>query len=258
MKVKRDVDIKVLTEDVKRFAFQEGADKVGIAPAERLREVRLHPKGWKPYDVLPGVKSVIVFGIAGIHTPRMELRGHPYDDKIPGNIPLGLPEHTIDYCLIGSGWDQNPTLCDWLGYKVARYLIKRGFKAVPVPAGHPYDEKNLRSILSHKHAAVEAGLGEIGVNQLLVTPEFGANIYPCSVLTDAELKADRRFKEKLCEKTQEICDFACIKSCPAQALSKSGTIDKDKCVSFQLNVIQAIDPLLRCGACQIACPLGRI
>ena len=54
--------------------------------------------------------------------------------------------------------------------RIARLFTNKGFLAMPVHASDPYDLCELRGILSHEHAAVQAGLGELGLNNLLLTP----------------------------------------------------------------------------------------
>ena len=82
--------------------------------------------------------------------------------------------------------------------------------------------------LSTRHAAVEAGLGVLGKSRLLITPRFGPRQRIAAVITDAELKPDRKITageaERLCPPSCQ----ACIKACPGKALSTEG-IEWEKC-----------------------------
>lgn len=240
--------------DVKTFAKEQGVDKVGIASANRLLEAGL-PAKYRPEDVLPGAKSLISFLVRGIETPRLSLEIQ--DGKI-----LGALEHSINFVLLGSGWP-GATYLDLIGYKIARFVMEHGHKAIPIPAGHPYDKSELRGIISHKHAAVKAGLGEIGLSTLLITPEFGCNVYLSSVLVNVDLEEDGDFKGDLCESMQRNCGLACIKSCPVNALKENGTIDKQKCVQFIYDSAgkpygyPSYQHMVRCGRCLNACPIGK-
>lgn len=69
---------------------------------------------------------------------------------------------------------------------------------------------------SHRHAAVAAGLGEFGLNNLLLTPQFGPRQRLVSIITEAPLQADPMIKEPICLGVP--CSL-CIKHCPAQAFS---------------------------------------
>lgn len=241
-------------EDVKTFAKEQGVDKIGIVSTGRLLEAGL-PKGYRPEDILPGAKSLIVFLMRGINTPRLGLEMQ--DGKI-----LGAPEHSINFVLLGAGWP-GATHLDLIGYKMARFMMRQGCKAIPIPSGHPYDKKQLRGIISHKHAAVKAGLGEMGLSTLLITPEYGCNVYLSSILVDVELEEDGDFKGSLCKDMQQSCGLACIASCPVGALKGDGTIDKQKCVQFIYEGVGKpygypyYQHEMRCGRCLHACPIGR-
>jgi epoxyqueuosine reductase len=71
--------------------------------------------------------------------------------------------------------------------------------------------------------AIDAGLGELGRNGLLITPQFGPRVRLCKVLTDLPLKPSKPVDfglQEFCEK----CDN-CLKNCPAQAISENKTAD---------------------------------
>jgi len=235
--------------EVKQFALSNGADRVGVASVGELLEAAL-PEGRRPGDILPGARSLITFYMVGIPTPRLTRKKDWH---------LGTLEHSLNFVLLGSGWP-GATQTDLLAYKIARFLMGKGYEAMPIPSGHPYDKTELRGIVSHKHAAVVAGLGEIGLNQLLITPEFGCNVYPASVLTTAFLAPDKRVERRLCEGSREACGLACVSSCPSSAIHQDGSFDKRACVSFLYEEVgkkfgyPPYQHYLRCGVCMNVCP----
>jgi ferredoxin len=79
--------------------------------------------------------------------------------------------------------------------------------------------------LSLRHVAVEAGMGTLGLEVNLLTPEFGPRIYHGAVLTDAELEPDPRIREQLC--IGETCG-RCLLCCPPNAVLHWG-LDKRRC-----------------------------
>jgi ferredoxin len=79
--------------------------------------------------------------------------------------------------------------------------------------------------LSLRHVAVEAGMGTLGLEVNLLTPEFGPRVYNGAVLTDVELTADARITEQLC--IGETCG-RCLLCCPPNAVLHWG-LDKRKC-----------------------------
>jgi len=83
-----------------------------------------------------------------------------------------------------------------------------------------------RGDFSHRHAAVAAGLGELGFSGLLLTPEFGPRQRLVSIITDAPLKASPMHNgPKLCQ--PDSCGYACIKACPTAAMSGKVSLTMD-------------------------------
>ncbi|MBL4757873.1 MAG: hypothetical protein JKY32_09650 [Rhizobiales bacterium] len=69
--------------------------------------------------------------------------------------------------------------------------------------------------LSAEHAAVEAGLGTLGLNHQLITPEFGPRVILGLVMTPADIEPDSKLADALCLGPE--CG-RCLKSCPADAV----------------------------------------
>jgi len=65
--------------------------------------------------------------------------------------------------------------------------------------------------------AVDAGLGELGRNGLLITPQYGPRVRLCKIFTDLPLKPDRPIEfgvKEFCKKCK-----LCAKHCEAKAIS---------------------------------------
>ncbi len=131
---------------------------------------------------------------------------------------------------------------------IGKIIEELGGKYIAVPASlFLSKEEKHRSHLSHRTAAYFAGLGWIGRNNLLVTPEFGSRVRLVTILTDLELKTDTPM-EFGCGDCYE-----CIKACPAGALTENG-YDFEKCFKLlsyfvgKYNVGHHI-----CGLCVKAC-----
>jgi len=69
--------------------------------------------------------------------------------------------------------------------------------------------------------AVDAGLGELGRNGLLITPQYGPRVRLCKVLTDLPLKPDKPIDFGV----QEYCEECkkCLENCPVHAISEDKT-----------------------------------
>jgi len=114
--------------------------------------------------------------------------------------------------------------------KLVYFLEDAGFPSITIPPVHfdprQYDPKgDTRGPLSLTHAAVEAGLGTLGLNLMLLTPEYGPRIMLGAVLTSADLEPDRPIAEALC--LGEPCG-RCLLACPADAIGQ-WTLDKERC-----------------------------
>ncbi|MFX0117513.1 MAG: epoxyqueuosine reductase, partial [Candidatus Hodarchaeota archaeon] len=102
---------------------------------------------------------------------------------------------------------------DQIALRTASLLQSWGYKALPIPSSPFVYVGNLGGYLSHKMVATRAGLGWIGKNNLLITPQYGPRIRLVSILTDAPLHTSSPCNESNCGKCQ-----ACIVACPNHAL----------------------------------------
>ena len=73
----------------------------------------------------------------------------------------------------------------------------------------------MTTLLSLPHAAVEAGLGTLGLNLQLLTPEFGPRVLLTAVLCSVDVTCDSKMESALC--LGPSCG-RCLKTCPADAV----------------------------------------
>ncbi len=102
------------------------------------------------------------------------------------------------------------------------WLEDAGYPAIIVPPTHvdPWryqgdPEKHQTTLLSLPHAAVEAGLGTLGLNQQLLTPEYGPRVILTAVLSSIDVVADTRRTDALCHGPS--CG-RCLKACPGDVI----------------------------------------
>lgn len=138
---------------------------------------------------------------------------------------------------------------DRIALRLSGFIQSKGYKALPVPASQIVDWEKQTGHLSHKKIGRLAGLGFIGRNNLLVSPEFGSRFRLVSILTDMKLEADGPINRdcKTCR--------ACIPICPAGAIKeKPEDFDHMKCYEKlkEFRNKRIVDQFI-CGVCVKAC-----
>jgi len=217
-------------EEIKQFVLKQGAHAFGIADAGDFIEA---PIGFKPKDIMPSAQSVIVLGKA---------------------IPKGamLSANKCVYTLQG---EITVHELDVLANKTAHFIEEYGDKAMPIPTDAPYfhweeDRKYGMGILSHRHAAVKAGLGTIGKNGLLIHPSYGSCITLVSILTDLKLEKDIPIQNELCPPNCKRC----LEKCPAKALEGNKIVRQMLCRSHVATTSLRGHELVNCWNCRMVCP----
>ena len=118
---------------------------------------------------------------------------------------------------------------DKVAYRLAEELEHAGWPSL-ITASQETEWSYKRASygrLSTRHLGVEAGLGTLGLEVNILTPEFGPRIYLTGILTELELAADEPIREQVC--IGESCS-RCLHSCPADAVLHFG-IDKRACAT---------------------------
>jgi epoxyqueuosine reductase len=196
-----------LTEQAKQRAMALGANVVGVAGADGYRAA---PEGHRPEDVMQGATCVVSMGFL---QPRAVI-----DKAMPTQYTRSI------FTVAG--------VADQTAYLFALWLEDQGYEAIPVSARGMYMDAlvgEFRGDLSHKHTAMLAGLGEIGMNSLLINPKFGNRLFLVSVVTNAPLTPDRPFAEALCGRQECLL---CVKACPVRAILPDGRVDKIRCAKY--------------------------
>ncbi|MBI3946645.1 MAG: 4Fe-4S binding protein [Armatimonadetes bacterium] len=198
-----------LSTAVKQVARKAGADLVGIASIDRFDNA---PREVHPRSIFSKTESVIALGC------RM-LRGALKTIE-EGNYWQAYNCDSYQYL--------NETLAPHLLRKVVLFLEDQGFTSVPIhnpfgahqgrpvrPGGtHPDGHISLRVI------GCAAGLGELGLSKLFLTPQFGPRQRMYAVLTDAVLAADPLLAESVCDGCGN-----CARACPAAAIPLERSVE---------------------------------
>lgn len=216
-----------LTQEFKQLLLEEGASLVGFGDMTGVENAK-YPVG---VSVALAVPPRIVRDL--LTAPTMEYYDmyHAYNQKLNAIVMAG-----------------------------ESFLKERGYRAWAQTTDRVQVNQQHRSALPHKTVATRAGLGWIGKNGLLVTPQYGSAMRISSLLTDAPLACSEAIVHSRCE----ACDI-CVRHCPAQALKgalweagmeRSLIVDVDSCYQKQLEIMKretGIETDL-CGKCFAVCP----
>ena len=131
---------------------------------------------------------------------------------------------------------------------------------IPNIAQNPEDKLYLAPF-SFKFAAVHAGLGWIGKNDLLVTEEYGPRVRLAAILIEEELPGKEPVTQSKCPEECEKCVSACPYGAIAGTMWNIETARKDM-INYELCdmkrslFIKEHGRKNSCGICMVACPIG--
>lgn len=248
-----------------------GADLAGIAPMADL----IRAPSFRIRDRLPEYD-----GIGTLPAGNNQRGATPWPPQARSAVVIAVAHPTdkpeLDWWVTDSGSGNtagNRMLMGVVGRLAAWLEKKAAVHSFPLP----YHLENGGVYM--KDAAVLAGLGCIGKNNLLITPRFGPRLRLRVMLVDARLPATGPRDYDPCRR----CPQPCMQACPQQAFARtiytrtefgidtlpgrSGTYDRLRCnqqmVSDESNA-SASDGretqgvrVKYCRACELACPIGK-
>jgi epoxyqueuosine reductase len=195
-----------LKSEIKKKCQDLGIPILGFAPVERWqnppRELPQHFKNWIPREfwpqaIYPEARTVIVIGLP-VQLPILETAPSIYYHELYNTINILLDEKA---------------------YEIANFLTEKGYPSISLPRdGYGDIEVLLKkplSFFSHKHAAFLTGLGSFGLNNVLLTPEYGPRVRFTSIFTTAEIEGDPIPGDDLCTRC-----LSCADLCPVKAIKE--------------------------------------
>lgn len=230
--------------------FKDTLTTMGFASADRFHDA---PEGYGPADVLNNAQTVIVLA-----------------KKLPSGIAHSenLSQHLI-YNAQHTFYKQ----LDELNFQVIDMIEQQGYHAVSIPAyaALRINKTSVGGLMSLKHAAVKAGIGVFGKNQLVFHKDYGSLLRFSAVVTNMPLPADPVIDEKsYCEEHCRVCE----KTCPVNAIGEKG-FNKKKCSNksiyhgsmpllfLNMRKIEAFfntnyhNYWMDCSECMLKCPLNK-
>lgn len=183
-------------------------DAIGFAPVDRFDGA---PEQHHPSRICKDARTVIVLGKA---LPRSILHSPDYSLHLLHRAYHTVYEYLNQLSLMLSAWLE----------------ARGGHFSVQIPSVFPLVIRNNEAwgLLSLKQAAVKAGLGVFGKNELVHNNKYGALLRFGAVVTSVDLPADPVVNDDPC---QSECT-ACIDSCPTKALSENEAILKSNCGEY--------------------------
>jgi len=191
-------------EDIKAKALDFGVDLVGIADGKVMDEYPPDPADpRRPCDITDhdGDRVIVLAKRLTSGTTRLtrwDERHKYYNDEL---TLTSLEEASLELVL---------------------WLESHGYPALAIPPTHvdPWryggdPGQHQKPILSFEHAAVEAGLGTLGLNLQLLTPEFGPRVMLTAVLCSIDVTPDEKHADSLC--LGPACG-RCLRACPGDVI----------------------------------------
>ena len=190
---------------VKQIAIDAGADDVGLIEFSRSPVIEHHT------DLLSVMHDTKSLMILALRINRNPLR----------SIPHSVADQEFQRV-----WGNYKALSG----QVVEKLNGAGIKAVAMPAGFPMEMKRWPETIwmtNEKLFAVEAGLGQMGVNRLILHPQYGAAVVFGTILLAGE-----------CDHYDSPIDYnpcvecgLCVKVCPTGAIKRTDTFNFTSCYS---------------------------
>jgi epoxyqueuosine reductase len=248
--------VQTFASIIKQRALSLGFSACGIAPARKLGEEEQRLKDYlannfhgemgymanhfdkrlDPTLLVPGAKSVVVVLLN--YFPRQLQSG--YGVPIVSKYAYGKDYHVVVK-------DRLQQLFDFIDKEIAPVKGRVFTDSAPV---------------LERAWAVQAGLGWIGKNGLLLNKELGSFFFIGELIIDLELNCDQPYSKEHCGSCSQ-----CLNACPTQALVKPYTLDARRCISYltielKKDVPNEFKPLLKnrifgCDSCQDVCPWNR-
>lgn len=240
---------------IRQSAAAAGFDLCGVAPCRHLVRNELFFRRWlgdgrhaslgylernldKRFDVrrlVEGAQTVVVCAVG-------------YKNELSDGYPDGFGAKIASYAL---SVDYHTLLKGML-----RDLFGRLRTAQPDLGGRAFVDS---APLAEKQLAVEAGLGWIGRQSLLVTPQLGSFVLLGELVLDAACDV---YDEPLAGAGCGDCR-RCVEACPAGAVCDDRAIDARRCISCHTierpaeSEIVCDGWIFGCDACQSRCPYNR-
>ena len=231
-----------MADELYAYAQSLGVELYGVASARAYAAE--FPDKPPPTRFIEDARSIIVIGlpfepgtVATVLRPELAgLRSRAEDQVGTGGVqPVGAERFFLG--------EENALInreVSWIAYKMAKFLRLHGWKSFYLP--HKQNARFRTAPFYHMPAMYLAGLGTLGLNCSILTPQFGPRVKVTSIITDCPLPAGSVMEEAMCTR----CGL-CVKNCPLGAIDGAGWKNPFACASYGC-----------CGTCIAICPVGEL
>jgi epoxyqueuosine reductase QueG len=219
-----------------------GVPLVGFAAADdplfaELKQV-VSPTHAVPRDILATARTVIAFFLPFARSMTAT--------NVPGR--LSSTEWAVAYL-------ETNEMIARLSDHLQELFRTLGAESCTIPATHNWNEEKLMSDWSHRHIAYVAGLGNFGLNNMLITSQ-GCCGRLGSFVTSHPLPADIRPEGPACLYKFDGSCRKCVRRCVGDALH-SDSFNRFRCYDILLKNVDehaAVGYADVCGKCLVAVP----
>ncbi len=250
-------DWERLKQEIASAAPSLGIDKVGFASAEPFVELKqiLVQHREKGYE-------------SGFEEPDIEKRVHP-------ERSFEEPRAIISIAVAYPSKLQNPPRSEQGAYRgiISRsawgedyhHVLRNRLARLEAFIAERVTDARMQSMvdtgaLVDRAVAERAGIGWVGKNCAVITPEWGSWVYLGEMITNIPFPPDSSIMDECGDCT------ICIDACPTGALVGPGQLNASRCISFVTQTKGVVEDELKlkignrlygCDTCQVVCPKNK-
>lgn len=250
-------DWRLLKEEIKAAASSLGIDKIGFTTADPftdLKEILLQhrEKGFE----------------SGFEEPDIEKRVHP-------ELSFENPRSILSIAIAYPSKLVNPPRSEKGAYRgiISRsawgkdyhHVLRERLSRLEKFIQERVPDARLESMvdtgaLVDRAVAERSGIGWVGKNCAIITPEWGSWVFLGEMITNIPFPPDKPILEDCGDCT------LCIDACPTGALVGPGQLNSSRCVSFVTQTKGLVDDEMKkkignrlygCDTCQVVCPKNK-
>lgn len=240
---------------IKKLAAEAGFDLCGIAPCRHLADGEIRFREW----LAGGYQSSLAY-LERNTEKRFDPRLLVDEARTAVVCAVGYKNRTSNGYPAGHRTKIASYACAEDYHTLVRGMLGKMFDGLrnisPGLRGRAFVDT---APLAEKLLAVEAGLGWIGRQSLVVTPQLGSYLVLGElILTEEADRYDEPFAGSRCGTCR-----ACVENCPTGAVMPGRGIDTSRCISchtIEREPARSIDLdgwIFGCDACQSCCPWNR-